>query len=150
MDRSDQSGPRIPVRQATATDVEAVFRLLTLFATSYQPSRTDFDRNYPVAVDSPLSDLLVAEDGHDILGYIYAIDVPTLYANGLITQILELYVVESRRRSGIGTCLVNSVIARARRRNSAEVTVPTRRAGTFYEAMGFEPTAEFFHLRLAK
>lgn len=140
----------IRVRQATIADAEAVFRLLTLFAMSYQPSRMEFDRNYPGAVSSSFSHLLVAEDEDGVWCYLYAWDVPTLYANGLITQILELYVVESRRRIGIGTSLVNSVIARARRRNSAEVTVPTRRAGIFYEAVGFEPTADFFHLRLAK
>ena len=71
MARSQQSVPTILVRQATAADIEAVFGLLTLFATSYQPSRTDFDRNYPIAVDSPLSDLLVAEDDDGILVYIY-------------------------------------------------------------------------------
>ena len=124
--------------------------MLTCFATSYQPSRSAFDTIYPTLVYSPDAYLLVAEDDSGIQGYIYASDTPTLFANGTITEVLELYVVESQRRRGIGRSLVDSVVADARRRGSVEVTGPTRRADAFYRAIGFEPTAELFKLRLGE
>ena len=92
----------------------------------------------------------MAEDDDGVQGYVYAADAPTLYANGPITEILELYVEESDRRRGIGRRLVESVAASARERGSVEVVVPTRRAGAFYQAVGFELTAELFKLRLAE
>ena len=136
------------VRSAVANDADAVFDLLSLLAMSYQPSRAAFDRTYPLLIASPSAHLLVAEDDAGAVGYVYAIDIPTLFANGMITEILELYVVESHRRMGIGTDLVNAVVARARQRGSAEATVPTRRASGFYQAIGFEQTAELLKLRL--
>ena len=138
----------VRIRQATAADAQAVFGLLLQFATSYQPSRARFDHTYPLLIVSPSAHLLVAEDDNGIQGYVYASDTPTLFANGPITEILELYVVESRRRQGIGKSLVNAVVAQARQSNSVEVTVPTRRAGLFYQTIGFEPTAELLKLRL--
>ncbi|MDE2801775.1 MAG: GNAT family N-acetyltransferase [Chloroflexota bacterium] len=136
------------VRPAVASDADSVFGLLTLLAMSYQPSRAAFDRTYPLLIASPSAHLLVAEDEEGIAGYVYACDMPTLFANGTITEILELYVVESRRRRGIGARLVNAVVERARERGAVEVTVPTRRASVFYEAIGFESTAELLKLRL--
>ncbi|MDE2900718.1 MAG: GNAT family N-acetyltransferase [Chloroflexota bacterium] len=136
------------IREATADDANAVFGLLTLLAVSYQPSRAAFDRTYPMLIASPSAHFLVAEDEEGVQGYVYACDMPTLFANGTITEILELYVVESRRRQGIGASLVNAVVARARERDAVEVTVPTRRASAFYEAIGFEQTAQLLKLRL--
>ena len=136
------------IREATVDDANAVFGLLTLLAMSYEPSRAAFDRTYPLLIDSPSAHVLVAEDEEGIQGYVYASDMPTLFANGTVTEILELYVVESRRRQGIGASLVNAVVVRARQRDAVEVTVPTRRASSFYEAIGFEPTAQLLKLRL--
>ena len=136
------------IREAGAEDADAVFSLLSFLMTSYEPSREAFDRTYPMLVTSPTAHLLVDEDDGGIQGYVYACDVPTLFANGVITEILELYVVESQRGLGIGRGLVEAVVERARQRNVVEVTVPTRRAGEFYEGIGFEPTAELFKLRL--
>ena len=124
--------------------------MLARLMMSYEPSREDFDRTYPLLIHSASAHLLVAEDDGDVVGYVYASDVPTLFANGVITETLELYVVESKRRQGIGTDLVNAVVARARQRGSVEVTVPTRRASGFYQAIGFEPTAELLKLSLTR
>ncbi len=137
------------IRPATAADAKAVFGLLLQLATSYRPSRAAFDDTYPMLTASLAAHLLVAEDDDGIQGYVYACDVPTLFANGVITEILELYVVESQRGQGIGRGLVEAVVEQAREGNSVEVTVPTRRAAAFYEGIGFERTAELFKLRLS-
>ena len=72
----------------------------------------------------------------------------TLFANGVVTELMELYVEEEHRGRGIGRELVQQAVARARDRGAVEVTVPTRRACSFYLALGFEFTAEFFKFNL--
>jgi ribosomal protein S18 acetylase RimI-like enzyme len=125
-----------------------VFRLLCKFATSYRPVRPAFDSNFPRLLVNEGTDLLVAEQRGLVVGHVLASDSLTLFANGVVTELLEIYVEEERRGRGIGRELVQQAVARARDRGAVEVTVPTRRASSFYLALGFELTAEFFKLNL--
>jgi ribosomal protein S18 acetylase RimI-like enzyme len=140
----------LDVRHALASDAdaEAVFRLLGRFATSYKPARPAFDSNYPRLLEKDGVDLLVAGLHGRVVGYILASDSLTLFANGVVTELVELYVEEEERGRGIGRELVRQAVARARDRGAVEVTVPTRRARSFYLALGFELTAELFKLNL--
>ncbi|MCH7481336.1 MAG: GNAT family N-acetyltransferase [Chloroflexi bacterium] len=135
------------VRPATNEDAEAVFEMLGDFATSYVPERAAFDRSYPAIVARQEGELLVAEDNRGVVGYILAADMATLFANGPVTELLELYVKPSSRGEGIGKSLVGTAVRGASQRGAVEVTVPTRRARGFYLAMGFESTAEYFKVR---
>ncbi len=73
----------------------------------------------------------------------------TLFANGPVTELLELYVKPSYRGEGIGKSLVGRAVRGASRRGTVEVTVPTRRARDFYLAIGFESTAEYLKFQPA-
>ncbi len=139
---------QLVVRSAGLSDADSVFRLLSAFVTSYAPLRSTFDTNYPRLLEAEGTDLLVAEQGGRVVGYILSADSLTLFANGVVTELLELYVEEDARGRGIGRHMVDRAIAGARGRGAVEVTVPTRRAGAFYLNLGFEPTAEFFKLAL--
>ena len=90
----------------------------------------------------------MAEQNAIVAGYVLASDSLTLFANGIVTELLELYVMGSERRRGVGRALVQSAVDRARLRGALEVTVPTRRAGPFYLNLGFVQTAEFFKLKV--
>ena len=136
------------VRIGRLSDADAVFRLLSAFATSHEPVHVAFDTNFTRLIEDEGTDILVAERGGQLVGYILSTDTLTLYANGVVTELIELYVTEEERGRGIGRELVNQAVARARRRGAVEVTVPTRRAGSFYLHLGFELTAEFFKLDL--
>lgn len=133
------------VRSARLSDGDSVFRLLGKFATSYKPVRSTFDANYPKLLETEGSGLLVAEQGGTVVGYIVSADSLTLFANGVVTELLELYVEERERSRGIGRELVNQAVARAKDRGAVEVTVPTRRARSFYLGLGFQLTASFGH-----
>ena len=135
------------VRPATREDAESVFEMLGDFATSYVPERTAFDRWYPTIVARREGALLVAEDDCGVVGYVLAADMPTLFANGPVTELLELYVKPSSRGEGIGRALVAEAVQGATQRGAMEVTAPTRRARDFYLALGFESTAEYFKVR---
>ena len=136
------------IRTAPLSDADAIFPLLSKFAKSYRPMRAAFDANFPGLIEDERYDVLVAErDGH-LARYLLVSDSLTLFANGIVTELLELYVNEEDRGRGIGRELVDQAVSRARDRGAVEVTVPTRRARSFYLAMGFEPPAEFFKLSL--
>ena len=135
------------VRPATREDAESVFEMLGDFATSYVPERAAFDRSYATIVARQDAELFVAEDDRGVVGYALAADMPTLFANGPVTELLELYVKPSSRREGIGRALVAEAVQGATQRGAMEVTAPTRRARDFYLALGFESTAEYFKVR---
>jgi len=136
------------VRNATMDDGEDVFELVTSFATSYSPDRSAFDRALPAIVQRKDVSLLVAETQDGVAGYVLAVEQPTFFANAPVIEVLELFVAEGARDSGIGRRLLEEVTFNARQRGCAEVTAPTRRAAGFYEKVGFERTAEFFKRRL--
>ncbi len=135
------------VRPATREDAECVFKMLGDFATSYVPERAAFDRSYATIVARQDAELFVAEDDRGVVGYVLAADMPTLFATGPVTELLELYVKPSARGEGIGKSLVGMAVRSASQRGAVEVTAPTRRARGFYLAMGFESTAEYFKVR---
>lgn len=69
-------------------------------------------------------------------------------ADGFVTEVLELYVKPTFRRTGVGRALVEQVAGAARDRGLVGVTVPTRRVGDFDRALGFDATAEFYKRKL--
>lgn len=140
----------IVVRRAEKTDAEAVFAMLGEFVTSYRPRREAFDRNFPALIGSADADLLVAEEDGTLRGYALALRVPTLYANGDLWNLQELFVDASHRSRGIGGLLLGCVVENARARNAVEVTVPSRRAGAYYIRHGFVETASYFKLKLTE
>ena len=139
---------QMTIRPSLPSDADTVFLHLGKFATSYKPVRSDVDTNYPIVLGSDGSDLLVVEQGVGrVVGYILASDLPTLFANGVVTEFLELYMDEQERGKGMGRALVKWAVARAEERGVVEVTVSTRRARSFYLNLGFELTAEYFKLK---
>lgn len=150
--KPDMQRPRmtkdLTIRPAEHADGTAVFALLRQFAMSYRPERAAFERHYPRRLETDHTSLLVAAVGDQVVGYALAFETLTLYANGPITELQELVVDSEYRGRGVGRRLVESVIGRARARGSAEVTVATRRAGDYYDKLGFQETAGYYKLRL--
>jgi len=135
------------VRAATAADGDAVFGLLCGFVTSYRPDRAVFDTvTYPGVLGEAAAgraELLVAEVDGRVAGYALAVRMPTLFAGGTVLELLELCVDAPLRGRGTGSALVRAVQAGAAHAGDAEVTVPTRRAATFYLGLGFQETAAY-------
>ncbi len=137
------------IRPAEAADAGAVFAMLGRFATSYEPDREAFEPSFAALLDSEAVALLVAGDDGTLTGYVMAVEFATLFANASVVQIEELFVEEAERGAGTGRALVAAVVEWAGSRAAVEVTVPTRRAGAYYERLGFERTAEYYHRRLS-
>ncbi|MER7179128.1 GNAT family N-acetyltransferase [Streptomyces hyaluromycini] len=133
------------VRDATPSDADDIYRLLSGFVTSYRPERAVFDDvTFPriiAAASAGSAEFLVAEQDSCVVGYLLALRMPTLFAGGTILDVLELAVAEPVRGRGTGSALVRAVQAKAREAGDVEVSVPTRRAAGFYRAQGFHESA---------
>ncbi len=138
----------LAIRPATDSDAEAVFALLKELAITYTPDRAAFELHFPELLQSTSSVLCLAAVEGEVVGYALACGSLTLYANGPVTELQELVVDPRHRGEGIGRKLVESVVERARASGSVEVTVPTRRAGRYYQRLGFEERAAYYCLRL--
>ena len=139
----------LAIRSARPDDAEAVFGLLTQFATSYPPQHEVFDRHYPILTANSQAVLLVATIDEQVVGYALGSIALTLYANGPVLELQELMVAPERRRRGIGKELVEAVLEQALAAGCIEATIPTRRARDFYVGLGFVESAIYLKRRLA-
>ncbi|MET9787600.1 GNAT family N-acetyltransferase [Streptomyces canus] len=139
------SAPEPTVRSATASDADAVFRLLADFATTYRPDPARFTTvTFPEVLRAAAegrAEFLVAERNTQVIGYAYAARIPTLFAGGTVLELLELAVDTPLRGRGTGSRLVRAMQDRARHAQDVEITVPTRRAADFYRRLDFTETA---------
>jgi len=134
------------IRPALASDGTRVWQLLRQFATSYPPDEAAFGATFPKLMGREGTVLLVAEADGFVSGYLLAFELPTLFANGPILEIMELAVDEARRGQGLGRALVKRALELAWSRHCVEAVVPTRRASKFYERFGFTRTADYLRL----
>ncbi|QPL95372.1 GNAT family N-acetyltransferase [Streptomyces clavuligerus] len=112
------------IRPARADDGDALNRLdhdawSTLHAVSprTQPFAPFFDeRNRP-------GDLLVAEDGGGLLGYIKLAAPTPLACNRHVLQIQGLVVADAARGRGVGRALLRAAGTEARRRGAVRLTL---------------------------
>ncbi|MEU1478101.1 GNAT family N-acetyltransferase [Streptomyces sp. NPDC005760] len=141
------SAPEPAVRPATASDADAVFRLLGDFATTYRPDHDRFTTvTFPGALHAAAegrAEFLVAVRDSQVIGYAYAARTMTLFAGGTVLELLELAVDTPLRGHGTGSRLVRAMQTRAREAADVELTVPTRRAVDFYRRLDFTETAAF-------
>ncbi|MGW0421382.1 N-acetyltransferase family protein [Streptomyces sp. NPDC003015] len=141
------SEPETTVRPATVPDADAVFRLLTDFATTYRPDPDRFTTvTFPEVLRAAAegrAEFLVADRNTQVIGYAYAARMPTLFAGGTVLELLELAVDTPLRGRGTGSRLVRAMQDRARHAQDVEMTVPTRRAADFYRRLDFTDTATY-------
>ena len=93
--------------------------------------------------DEGRSVALVAEAGGEVVGYCLTTVSPLLYSNGPSAQLQEIVVDEEARVSGVGTALVRAVEAECERQGVTQLTVASRRAGGFYDRLGYSQQAEY-------
>ena len=103
-----------------------------------------FEESFSVVLnDSPRSLLHVAEVGGVIAGYALTTINRLLYTNGPSAQLQEIVVDESLQTKGVGTALVRAVEQACREHGVTQLTVASRRAGGFYDRLGYTQQAEY-------
>jgi GNAT superfamily N-acetyltransferase len=81
---------------------------------------------------------------HLLNGYFLGFDHFTFYANGRVSWVEEIMVVEEIRRHGIGRLLMESFKQWARQRQGKLISLATRRAASFYTDIGYDESATYF------
>lgn len=87
--------------------------------------------------------------GRKVVGYLLANGHLTFLANGPFASVEEVMVDEGHRRSGVGRELMGYAENWAGESRPAYLALPSRRAGPFYLALGYEDSAVFFKKTLA-
>jgi len=132
------------IKPVDSADLDALFALVEQFATSFPPNREAFTSG----VDHLLADdsawLRVAEYNGEIVGYCLGFDHFTFYANGRVAWVEEIMVIEKLRGMGIGRALMEHFEQWANARSARLVALATRRAASFYAALGYEESATYF------
>lgn len=134
------------VREARPGDEDALFALVQQLGHAFSPDREAYDATLAAyfAGQHPSVLLLVVDDGSDRLGgYALTTVVPLLATNGPSAQLQEIVVDEDARGRSYGTMLVRAVEAECERRGVTQLTVASRRAGGFYDRLGFTDAAEY-------
>ncbi len=90
------------IRPADARDVEQLFTLAGILATSFTPERAPFYRAFAHLFKQEDALILVAEEGGKLQGYLLGFDHFAFFANGRLSYVEELFVQESHRGYGLG------------------------------------------------
>jgi len=132
------------VRRARPGDGPQVWPLVSDFSVSYVPEEQIFERSFADLLARPDTLVLVAEEGAAILGYLLAGRHGTLFANGPVAWVEELMVAQPVRGSGVGRSLMAAAEHWAHSVPCAYLALASRRAGPFYEALGYDPSATYY------
>jgi GNAT superfamily N-acetyltransferase len=132
------------VRPATIDDIDAIWPLVSVFATSFTPDRTAFARILPGLMRRDDVLVLVGEVEGEVAGYLLAALHPTFFANGPVAGVEEVMVAPAHRRSGVGAALMAAAETWADACGAGYVSLASRRAGDFYLALGYEDSATFY------
>ncbi|MEP6842928.1 MAG: GNAT family N-acetyltransferase [Pseudolysinimonas sp.] len=134
------------IREAHRGDEDGLFALVGELGHAFPPVRAAFDATIAsyFAGEQPSVVVYVSEGaGGALQGYALTTIVPLLATNGPSAQLQELVVDASARGLDVGTQLVRAVEAECERRGVTQLTVASRRAGGFYDRLGFHESAEY-------
>jgi 8-oxo-dGTP diphosphatase len=132
--------PGVVIREARPQDEDAVLQLLRLIPDNKKMTDEQQTAAAQRFRESPALDMLVAEMGGSVVGFLALTFMPGL--TGMRALLGEMAVDPTYRRQGIGGSLVEAAIQRASRRGATHLLVDTSRgdaaAQEFYHACGFE------------
>lgn len=130
------------VREATSADAAVLARLLTVFNAEFDAEFAPLDvieRRYAQVLDGP--DFVAYLAGNPAVGFATIALRPSIYREGRVSLMEDLYVAPSLRNQGIGSMLINAVLARAETEGwgAVEIQVDESDVDTmrFYERHGF-------------
>lgn len=131
-------------RKAVESDRQEVYPLAKSLATSFEVKEADFSSVFKSVVEDPNADLLVAEKDQKLIGYVFVLHHPAFYANGVISWVEELFVLEEYRGQSIGKHLMEEAEKQSKARGAKLMALATRRAEKFYKAIGYSESATYF------
>ena len=131
-------------RFASEADGPLILELVGRLGHAVPVDAEAFAQAFPVVLaDHPRSLLHVAEVDGVVAGYALTTINPLLYTNGPSAQLQEIVVDDRMQTSGVGTALVRAVEKACEEGGVTQLTVASRRAGGFYDRLGYTQQAEY-------
>jgi GNAT superfamily N-acetyltransferase len=134
----------LKIRKAVLEDQNQLFLLVQNFAASFKPEKNKFNEILKSFLADENVFLYVAESENQLAGYCLGFDHYGFFANGRVSWLEEIMVVEKFRRGKIGTKLMDKFENWSVKRDSRLVALATRRASLFYKALNYEESAVYF------
>ena len=132
------------IRFASEADGPRILELVGRLGHAVPVDAEAFAQAFPVVLaDHPRSLLHVAEIDGVVAGYALTTINPLLYTNGPSAQLQEIVVDDRMQTSGVGTALVRAVEKACEESGVTQLTVASRRAGGFYDRLGYTQQAEY-------
>jgi GNAT superfamily N-acetyltransferase len=148
------------VRKAIEFDIPRIlelYRQLTITTapaeSGKQPSDADYRQVFNRISTFPGMELIVAEEGGEIIGSLVLLVVPNLSHQALPWAVVENVIVdETRRRTGVGRLLMEYAINQARAAGCYRIGLSSnnsrKEAHRFYESLGFKGSSIGFRMNL--
>jgi len=133
------------VRRALSTDQEAVLQLMRGYCHEVQTPLSDehlLEALVPLISNEQLGDLLVAEQGEELAGYLVITWGWGIESGGAEALIDEMYVSPAYRNQGVGTLLMTEAQSRASSKDVKFIFLETEQnnpeSRELYDRLGFE------------
>ena len=143
-----QLAGRFEIKPCHQNDFEAVFRLLRQLWPDRDLDTSALRKVYDRGIKAKSQLYLCATDGENVLGFASLTIKNNLWQAGNLGNIDELVVDEKHRGCGLGTQLLNEIVAQARQQGCARVELDSAfhrtKAHQFYERRGFENRGYLF------
>ena len=135
---------QVTVRPAVQADHDRVLELVGELGHAVPVDPDRFAEAFTFALsDDGRTAVFVAEADGDVVGYCLVTMTPLLYTNGLSAQLQEIVTAQDTRAKGVGTALVKTVEDLCEQMGVTQLTVASRRAGGFYDRLGYHEAAEY-------
>jgi ribosomal protein S18 acetylase RimI-like enzyme len=135
----------VSIRPARKGDAGAIAQLVAQLANSLQESSAVSEEYVLRYLDSGEAGVLVAEAGGEVVGILSYTLRPNLYHAATSCMIEEFVVSTGRRRAGIGSRLLDTIVALARDKGCVEVSISAMTSNTgaldLYKRQGFTDEA---------
>lgn len=143
-----EANEKVDYRKVVSKDKASLYVLAKALATSFDVNKVDFLNVFTSLIEDKNVDLIVAEKGQELIGYVLVLHHPAFYANGVISWVEELFVLEQYRGMNIGKSLMEKAERLSKERGSKLVALATRRADKFYQAIGYDESATYYKKHL--
>jgi N-acetylglutamate synthase-like GNAT family acetyltransferase len=132
------------VRLARESDHDRILDLVIKLGHAVPVDTKAFGVSFQQALaDQPRTLVHVAEVNGEVVGYALTTVNVLLYTNGPSAQLQEIVVDDTAQSGGVGTALVRAVEQACVDQGVTQLTVASRRAGGFYDRLGYTQQAEY-------
>ena len=132
------------MRRANSDDEPAVYELAADMAITFTVERAAFRTSFRNLITADNAGVLVVDIDGQVGGYLLGFTHLSFFANGPVAWVEEIAVDERLRRQHLGSLLMAEFERQARDAGAHVVALATTRAGSFYEAIGYDPRATYF------